>query len=935
MVDDSANALVLLNAFLRRYVEDRNDGATRSLGEYLRMFPGAEHDIAQAFVELERNAAEGAERERDRRVGHYVLEAEIGRGAQGIVYRAQDTILGRCVALKVMRRTPAAPDDTFRRFRREWEAVARLDHPGLCGVFEAGEVSDVAFVAMRLVEGATLAKVLDLARSLAASGNVDAMDGAMPESLCALSAEIADPKTRIQASIGLLEPIGRAIHAAHSAGVVHRDLKPQNIVIDLARRPVVTDFGLALVRDAASGSVTGSGDVLGTPAYMAPEQVKAVGADVGASTDVWALGVILYECLTLARPFGGPTRESLLRAIAENEPAPIRIRLPAATKDVAAVVSVALSKDVGRRYASAEAFADDLAALGRGAPVRARQLSHAERVVRWARRKPATASIVGVALLSACVAIASVVSAAAEAQRHRSELAVAAARTDAALDRSKLQELVREIDYFVIRNEEVPLFAEWLRAADALIARIPDIERTMFEVRRAALMSNGASGSPRYGYEQVDLNDLRRQLRDLEAAAESRGSFDTRPKTIEPDWAHLDEQIRGKRADIAERERVLGQVATFAFTSTTEQWHHAELQSLVLDLHNFAGNEPGRPTRARVARWAALAASVRERSIDAHRDEWTRVARLVDAWARPGGDRAAFEPIEGLVPLGPDPDSGLEEFAHLCTGDVPRRDPRTGRLDLTDRSGIIMVLIPPQRFVMGPPPDEPAHPHMRAVEIELDAFLMGKFEVSQSQWEAIAFDLCAENYIGTPRLGGGNITGRHPIEMVDWVGAKTWLRHVGLELPTEAQWECACRATSRSRWAFGDRVTELPQYGNVADQTAATLQQPENLSQADPTIDDKHAGHAPVGMFLPNRFGLHDMHGNVQEWCAEFYTSQEQIALPGDGYREPGASALVICRGGSFLTLPNVAQSHARNPVRPDLPRKDVGFRAAMRLPWR
>jgi eukaryotic-like serine/threonine-protein kinase len=301
------------------------------------------------------------------RIGPYILLSELGRGGQGQVYLAQDTRLRRKVALKVLPGALSSPADIQLRFRREATALSKLHHPGICTVYETGEDGSAAYIAMRYVEGKTLAEGI-------------AEDVAQPEALAS--------RARLERMVSIVERVARALHAAHEAGLVHRDMKPRNIMITPQGDPVILDFGLVHHQAGESLTLTQTGQVLGTPAYMSPEQVEPRGQAIDRRADVYALGVTLYEAVTLRLPFDAPTISEIYRRIlTETQLDPAR-RNRLVTRDLKVILDVAMEKDQSRRYQTALALAEDLERLQKHRTIRARPAGPALRLKRWTRRNP-------------------------------------------------------------------------------------------------------------------------------------------------------------------------------------------------------------------------------------------------------------------------------------------------------------------------------------------------------------------------------------------------------------------------------------------------------------------------------------------------------------------------------------------------------------------
>jgi tetratricopeptide (TPR) repeat protein len=299
--------------------------------------------------------------------GDYELLRVLGRGGMGVVYKARQQSLNRLVAIKMIRAGLWASDDEVRRFRNEAEAVANLDHPQIVTIHEVGEHDGHHYFSMKLVDGPSLAGHLPRYRT-------------DPRSVARLVAEVA-----------------RAVHHAHQRGILHRDLKPSNILLDAEGHPHVTDFGLA--RRIAEGSdLSVSGSVLGTPAYMSPEQASGRRTAVTTAADVYGLGAVLYATLTGRPPFQGETIAAILDQVRERTPVRPRLINRLVDRDLETICLKCLEKDPKARYDSAAALADDLDRWFAGRPIHARRTPAWERALKWARRRPAAAALVALGL---------------------------------------------------------------------------------------------------------------------------------------------------------------------------------------------------------------------------------------------------------------------------------------------------------------------------------------------------------------------------------------------------------------------------------------------------------------------------------------------------------------------------------------------------------
>jgi serine/threonine-protein kinase len=298
----------------------------------------------------------------------YEIQGELGRGGMGVVYKALHLRLNRPVALKMLLAGPFARPEELERFLREAEAVARLRHPNIVQVHDVGDAGGRPYFTMELVEGGSLSEKLK-----------------------------GTPYPARQAAV-LVATLAGAIQAAHQCGFVHRDLKPGNVLLTAEGAPRITDFGLARRLDGGEG-LTLSGIPMGTPSYMAPEQARGDRNAVGPASDVYALGAILYELLTGRPPFRGETATATLRQVMADEPVPPGRLNPAVPRDLQTICLKCLQKEPHRRYASAHALADDLRRFERHEPITARPTGTLERAAKWARRRPAAATLLAAALL--------------------------------------------------------------------------------------------------------------------------------------------------------------------------------------------------------------------------------------------------------------------------------------------------------------------------------------------------------------------------------------------------------------------------------------------------------------------------------------------------------------------------------------------------------
>ena len=749
--------------------------------------------------------------------GFQVL-GEIGRGAMGVVYEAEQLDPRRRVALKVLARSFTTSGDVQERFRREAQAGQLLDHPGVVAAYSFGEHQGLHYIVQELVPGGrTLAdRVADLRRQ-----------PEVPEAYYRQVAETA-------------RQVAGALEAAHGLGIIHRDVKPANILITPDGNPKVTDFGIAKIEDALTLSLTG--DVLGTPFYMSPEQVRARRGGVDARSDIFSLGATLYELLTLSRPFGGDAYQQVLKRILEVDPVPphrLGSRVP---RDLSIICLKALEKRPADRYASMAEFASDLERYLQGRPIVATPPGGMRIAARWMRRHPTASTSIGLVCgaLVICSGLLVQTLEAKESARETATLAEARA-SQAALEREKAErarERVlqlsdhRRLDRLHSQAEElwpalphqVPAYEDWLQRATRLVNRLPAHEAFLEELLR--------------------------------------------PRA--PPGVSLNRQ--------------------------EEDWWIETLQGLVRRIHELQGTGYG--TISDLQARLRSAQTLHQRSIVDHEELWNEAIAEIALNETYGGLEIA--PQIGLVPIGKDRQSGLWEFWHVESGVRPRRDSRTGKLEISVESGIVLVLLPGGRFWMGAQKSDPGHrnydpavhdddepPH----EIKLSPFFLAKYELRQSTWLRI---------MGTnpSRFVSFSDHLLRPVELMNWFECREALRRMNLRLPTEAQWEYAFRAGTTSPWPTGQSLSDLEGHGNLPDRTFAAQFWPTPPSLP---WDDGHGVTAPVGSYPPSSFGLHDMLGNVQEWCQDWMGSYDLPARGEDGLRLASSKWGRSLRGGSYI----------------------------------
>ncbi len=716
-------------------------------------------------------SAAGAPPQMDR----YQILERIGRGGMGTVYKARDAQLRRVIALKVPHFSGSAPDQSQaqQRFLREARSAAAVRHPYVCPIYDVGECHGVPYVVMAYVEGKSLAERL-----------------------------AAGVLYSCREAVTMARQVAEGLAAVHAAGVVHRDLKPANILIDADGQAVLADFGLARPKDDAE-HLTAEGVVVGTPAYMAPEQASAEWGEIGPRTDLYSLGAVLYVLLAGRPPFQRRDAASVLLAVVSERPAPVGKINPTLPRPLADLVMRLLAKKSGDRPGTAREVAAALAVLecDLRAAEEAAVKADAGGPAKPPRRRALWAALAAALLLGAALA----------------GFVVVRVVTDKG-------DLVIEAD------DEV----------------------------------------------QVTLKQGGKQVRVL----------DTRT---------------GRTFSIAAGE------------------YDAEVTEV--------------PDGVRVAtRHFSLTRGGRE--VLSVRLEAAKPPRMKGANGSP-----APEPAPTLT------------------------------VELGDGVTMVFVLIDPRskpdggKFRMGSPNDEEGRDGSREGsqhEVEITkAFYMGAYPVTKGQFAAFVQDAHYQTDAETDGSGGYGYnaatrtfegrdprytwrnpgwvqTDAHPVVNVSWNDAVrfcAWLsRKEGktYELPTEAEWEYACRAGTTTRFWCGDNDSSLKGNANVGD-AALTAKLSGEVARNTPFVpwDDGYPFTSPVGKYNPNKWGLYDMNGNVWEWCADRYGSYQEGLVKDPKGPDNGDSR--VLRGGAFNSPPRDFRSAERGIGEPGMRSYNDGFRVVLR----
>jgi len=834
--------------------------------------------------------------------GEFTLLQCLGSGGMGAVYLARQESLGREVALKLIRPEFLVFPGARERFRREAHAAAKLSDPAICQVYEAGEVDGTPYIAMQHVEGETLADQIKRAKtetvpstesSRAASSSAAGRRGSASSS----SVVGGTSRRELAEAVHCIEKVARALHGAHEQGLVHRDIKPGNIMVTADGEPVLLDFGLVREESPEQVTLTHTGDIVGTPAYMSPEQIAPEGKTIDRRTDIYSLGATLYECVTLSTPFRAATREDLYRQILTSEIENPARRNRRVSRDLRVVLETALARDRNRRYKTALDFAEDLRRVRTLEPIRARAAGPILRLSRWVQRNRVAATVI--VLLAVGMSANTGLFLEAEAAREEIEQGLEAS------DLFVLTglELEARDELSPARSATIPAMQRWLQKANGVLSRRERYLRELDALRKRALpYTEEMARSDRESHHHWDSLQLFKGARDYydERLEALRGEVGDDPKhegirTVTWLLAGYEKEIPLLEEEVARRR-------TWVFSSPADQRRHDDLARLAAAFERFTDPDWFKGALADVRRCLQTAQTIRRTTVADHREAWRRaIDSIGDERECPLYAGLRIEPQVGLVPLGRDPDSGLWEFGHPESGEVPVRDAETGELRIGEESGLVFVLIPGGKFHLGaerasgksreamPNVDPQASRQEGPVHVvNLDPYFISKFETTQGQWLRLSGfnpSKYTREYIYCENLKDPGFDLRNPVETVSWAECRRVLGRCGLRLPTEAQWEFAARAGTHSVWPQGNTVESLVGKANLLDSAYCRWMGGEMPFDPSQDTKDGYGLVAPIGTYAPNDFGLHEVIGNVSEWCLDKIAYYTRPVKPRTGER--------------------------------------------------
>jgi serine/threonine protein kinase/formylglycine-generating enzyme required for sulfatase activity len=837
---------------LRSYFEAEAMMGGRAVAETVRPKTPVPQSPANVRETVRPNAANSdtASEFHSRSFGRYQLLRPLGEGAMGSVFLAQDTTLDRQVALKIPKTDGKSSEDFMSRFSREAKAAAGLKHPNICSVFDTGDHEGMPYITMEFIDGVPLSRFIG-------SSQLRSVDSVLH----------------------MVATIAEAVGHAHSKGVIHRDLKPGNILVDAEFRPVVTDFGLARRTGPEKESrITQEGMLIGTPAYMAPEQVKGEQAKVGPRSDIYSLGVMLFEMLTLRLPFeavDGNVPEMVAKILRDQPPAPGKFRKDL-SEDVDDLCGKMLKKDPDKRFNS---MPDVVTAIG--------QL----------REKLKRAPI------------------------HQAD--VARQQSPFEIQKSHIEQMLKKGQYAAVIQDLEKLARETLPGAKAVAewARktLPGVRaeaKAMNPAGLAALLQTARDMFEKHDYPGcIQLLDDIPSLRRTEAMEDLLEKAHSREAEAEQLLSDIKERERSQSLDGIEVlvKRLLKLKPGNSYAKRL--WEALQSYSKTPATRRKYRYDKGRlqpmPEPGFLKQWALLGSLVGVLvflSVYAYTVFYLKSD--TQTLSVQGQDKERKEHGAESTQSGDLTETQNKEswLADKKTGENERRITEAKKLsvpvELVNSIGMKLTFVPAGDFMMGSPNGEPGRAESEGPQHHVritKPFYMGTSEVTQGQW----FELMKTR----PGLGTGYVRegDTFPVVFVNFADATAYCEKLSeregqkYRLPTEAEWEYACRADTATSYSFGNDSSDLAEYGWFGG------------LQGDGNAKTELYAHV-VQTKKPNAFGLYDMHGNVFEWCRDVYdqtayvarsrTTSDPLSLSGSEYH--------VLRGGSWYCSSGGARSAYR-----------------------